>query len=137
MYDFRLSKEYIKTIKLILLETELKRLIGNNFDTKEYYIDILFKYDIDTEKLNILYERCCYKKPKLLLNTLLVFQNNGYTKEEILANLESDKPLPFINPFIDEPDTFSKDNPYWDEYINQNRSLVIDDINKEINRIRK
>ena len=137
MYDFRLSEEYSKAFKLILLKTELKKLIGNNFDDLSCYIEILNEFDIDIEKLYILSEYCCYKNQKLFLNTLVVFQNNGYSKEEILANLESDKPLPFINPFIDEPDTFSKDNPYWDEYITQNRTLVIDDICEEINRIRK
>lgn len=137
MYDFRLSEEYSKAFKLILLKTELKKLIGNNFDDLSCYIELLNDLDIDIEKLYILYEYCCYKNQKLFLNTLVVFQNNGYSKEEILANLESDKPLPFINPFIDEPDTFSKDNPYWDEYITQNRTLVIDDICEEINRIRK
>ena len=137
MYDFRLSEEYSKAFKLILLKTELKKLIGNNFDDLSCYIELLNEFDIDIEKLNILYEYCCYKNQKLFLNTLVVFQNNGYSKEEILANLESDKPLPFINPFIDEPDTFSKDNSYWDEYITQNRTLVIDDICEEINRIRK
>lgn len=137
MYDFRLSEEYSKAFKLILLKTELKKLIDNNFDDLSCYIELLNEFDIDIEKLNILYEYCCYKNQKLFLNTLVVFQNNGYSKEEILANLESDKPLPFINPFIDEPVTFSKDNPYWDEYITQNRTLVIDDICEEINRIRK
>ena len=137
MYDFRLSEEYSKAFKLILLKTELKKLIGNDFDDLSCYIELLNDLDIDIEKLYILYEYCCYKNQKLFLNTLVVFQNNGYSKEEILANLESDKPLPFINPFIDEPVTFSKDNPYWDEYITQNRTLVIDDICEEINRIRK
>ena len=37
MYDFRLSEEYSKAFKLILLKTELKKLIDNNFDDLSYY----------------------------------------------------------------------------------------------------
>ena len=53
MYDFRLSEEYSKAFKLILLKTELKKLIGNDFDDLSCYIELLNEFDKHFESKNI------------------------------------------------------------------------------------
>ena len=55
------------------------------------------KYGIVGDKIRKLYNDCCHKDTYEMIKTMQVISQDVYSKEEITANLNSKKSIPFIS----------------------------------------
>ena len=67
-----------------------------DFDS-EPYIEILEWLDITGKRLDTFFEKCCHCDIDYVRETLCYLQFEYISKKDILANLDSSNPIPFIN----------------------------------------
>ena len=83
-------------------------------------------YDIIGDRIYKLYHYCCNDNIYDLDETMMLFRFGAFSKEEIIDNLESENPIPFLNKDV----MYYKDeNHNMNDYIKELRDLYI--FNKE------
>lgn len=134
--EYRIFNDNMETFEMIVAlametETELslnfeKALIISRNILMDYdiyfYAETLDNLGIRGDKLVTLFEICCNSDYYLFKRTLCILENGPYTKSEIINNLMSTDPIPYVNehnfiegiPSIEED--FGPKNLKWDEY---------------------
>ena len=94
-YAMELTDDYKYAVEVVLL-LEID-------DNSHYYYKILDNYDIKGKRLERFYKLCCNENFQYLKESLC-FLNVGYIKkEDVLANIDNKKPIPFITRLLKSP----------------------------------
>lgn len=72
----------------------INAMLNNAFQNKD--IQLLAKFGIIKEKLEKFYAYCCLENYDIFERTMRILNNNVFTIEEVMKNLELKKPVPFF-----------------------------------------